>query len=261
MLALAFDTATDACTVAIGTEDKLYGEFTMYAPRAHMERLIPMVDYLLKQSDFSIGDIRGLTVGLGPGSFTGVRIGVATAKILAQALNLPLVGISTLDCLAYPFTFGEELVCVVLDAKRGEVYSAIYRCLGGKFDLITPYQVMPPRDLCSKLKEYKQRVILVGDALYPYGDLLKNSLGSSVDFAPPWLWFPKASNLIALAMDKLLGGEGKEIFQVVPIYVRLSEAEGKVGRAPTCRGRAGPPNGRAGREGKFFPWKPLKSPG
>lgn len=234
MLTLAFDTATDVCTVAVGAEDGVCGEATVAAPKAHMEKLLPLIDRVLGQSGFSIHDVDGLVVGLGPGSFTGVRIGVSIARGLAQGLNKPVVGVSTLDCIAYNFISSKKPVCVALDAKRGEVYAALYEFPRGCLKRLTDHRAMAPEVLCSllrghpgfTLKVHPEGVILTGDAIVGYGELFKNRL-KNAHFAPSRLWFPKASNLLILGALKFSAEKG-DYNELVPIYARLSEAEEKL---------------------------------
>ncbi len=223
MLILAFDTATDECTVALEKDGVLLGEVNLYAPRSHMEKLLPLIDNSLKQANYAIKDIESIVVGLGPGSFTGIRIGVSTARGLAQALGKPVFGVSTSDCLAYPFVFLNSLICVVLDAKRKEVYATIYEGSNGSLKRLTDYQVTIPEDLCAVLKKEKQSLIIVGDGLRVYGELFKDNL-KEAHFADESYWFPRAANLITLARPKFSLGKG-DYNELTPIYARLPQAE------------------------------------
>jgi N6-L-threonylcarbamoyladenine synthase len=224
VLILAFDTATDMLTVAVGTYKKIFLEINLMAPREHMERLLPTINQILKQSEIKLDDIDAIAVGLGPGSFTGVRIGVSTARALAQGLNKKVVGVSTSDYLAYGLDWRGKIACLV-DAKRGEIYSTFYESFGEAIKRLTNHEILTPENFCAEIEKLeKDKIILTGDALGPYGDFLKDKLGSKVQFAESCYWFPKAINLIKLSSNKFSAGSGN-LLDVKPIYVRLSQAE------------------------------------
>ncbi len=234
MLLLAFDTSTDLCTVAVGEKDVLLGERNICAPRGHMQKLFPLTDSLLSDIGCDIQDIDAVAVGLGPGSFTGVRIGVSIAKGLAQGTRKPIVGVSSLDALAKPLSFCDGLVCAVVDAKKKEVYSCFYKCFGGNLQRLTDYKALSPEKLCDKLNEMNlsvsdetegnEKITLVGDALNSHLSFFKERV-KRAKFAPPNLWYPKASSIKDLAFDRLENGESDDYLTLVPIYARIPIAE------------------------------------
>lgn len=223
MLILAFDTATDMCTVALEKDEVLLKEINLHAERTHMGKLIPLIDSLLGETNFKIKNVDGIIVGLGPGSFTGMRIGVSTARGLSQALKKPVVGVSTLDCLAYPFINSNSLILTVLDAKRKEIYATLYEASEGKLNRLTNYQVMAPESLVENLKNEKRGLIMVGDGLKVYGELFKQSLKGAL-FVEEAFWYPRAANLFVPGRLKF-SFESGDFNELKPIYARLSQAE------------------------------------
>lgn len=225
-LALAFDTSTSLCTVALGTTSKLYGEVNILAPRAHMEKLLPSVDKVLKASGCALDEVETIIVGIGSGSFTGLRIGVATARALAQVLRSSIVGVPSLDVLAYQFLGWNKLICSVVDAKRGEVYAAVY--LPAKtLERLTDYMVVTPSALSDFLaSSFKGKsLILTGDGLEPYGSFLQNKMSGNIFLANSRYWYPQAAYLLPLGLARLEEGKGGSFFDLRPLYVRLSQAE------------------------------------
>ncbi|HDP70077.1 MAG TPA: tRNA (adenosine(37)-N6)-threonylcarbamoyltransferase complex dimerization subunit type 1 TsaB [Actinobacteria bacterium] len=226
MFLLAFDTSTDLCTVAVGKKGVLLGERNVYAPQGHMQKLLPITDSLLSEVGCNIKDIGAIAVGLGPGSFTGVRIGVSIAKGLVQGLKRQVVGISSLDALAKSVSFHDGLVCAVIDAKRKEVYFCLYKCLQGKIERLTDYEALPPEELCDKLNDINlnKKVVLVGDALKLYAPLFQERI-KGAELALSDFWYPRAANVGDLAFDRLERGECNNFLNLAPIYVRVPIAE------------------------------------
>ncbi|MBU1231754.1 MAG: tRNA (adenosine(37)-N6)-threonylcarbamoyltransferase complex dimerization subunit type 1 TsaB [Proteobacteria bacterium] len=225
-LILAVDTATSCTSVALTAGDVHSGELLasiiLNSKVTHSRRLLSALDWLLIESDVSLSDVDGLAVGLGPGSFTGLRIAMATVKGLAVATGKPLLGVSTLDALALRCT-GEKRVCAVLDARKKEVYTAWYchdeqgvlRRQGG-------IRALAPELLTEEIKE---PVLMVGDGLFAYGPFFKERLGPLLSMAPLPLHYPSASSIGFLCCEQLLRGEIMDLDSAVPLYVRASDAE------------------------------------
>ncbi|NWF55727.1 MAG: tRNA (adenosine(37)-N6)-threonylcarbamoyltransferase complex dimerization subunit type 1 TsaB [Syntrophaceae bacterium] len=232
MLILGVETSTRTGSIALVealTEDAgpprltIVGETTLTLAETHSSRLMPAVDRLLRETSQSIQTIRALAVGLGPGSFTGLRIAVSTVKGLAFALRVPVVGAPTLNVLAQNLSFSPIQVCPVLDARKKEVYAALFRGNGeGRLTKLSEDWVLSPEELCSRITE---KTVLVGNGGEVYGDIFRERLGSRVLFAPPEISFPRASNAVRLTLPALLKGEFLDLFGFTPIYVRRSEAE------------------------------------
>jgi tRNA threonylcarbamoyladenosine biosynthesis protein TsaB len=228
---LAFDTATDYLSVALGTGGRTIAACHAPAPRAHLGRLLPTVDSLLAESGLTLADIDYLAVGIGPGSFTGLRIGVATAQGLAHALRKPLIGVPTLNIIAggvadsfrrqKPGQKSQIRIYPVMDAKRGEIFTATY---DGDGKRLSDYRVLDPKKLAAELTAGGRHVTAAGDGLRCYRDIFAAG-DTPIEFAPEPLWAPNASVLIKLAEERITETDIGPYVQVLPIYIRLSDAE------------------------------------
>jgi tRNA threonylcarbamoyladenosine biosynthesis protein TsaB len=223
MIVLGVETATGVGSVAIVNDKGIIGEFTLNVSLNHSERLLPIIDQLLKNSDISLSRIDGLVVSLGPGSFTGLRIGISTIKGLSLASEKPVVGIPTLDGLAHHYPFAETLVCPMLDAKKKEVFAALYRW-NSSFELqkITSDLAISPQKILQNINE---RVVFLGDGSRVYESLIKEFLGSKALFAPPHLGHPRAATIACLGLEELKKGNTLALNNLAPLYIRSPDAE------------------------------------
>ena len=233
MLILALETSTLTGSVALVEAplredasfrgEKILAEYTLNLPGTHSERLMPAIDHLLLEASRSVSEIQGIALALGPGSFTGLRIGVSTVKGLAYALRAPVVGVSTLGALAQNVRFVSSLICPVLDARKKEVYAALFRGDGeGNLHKISEDWVLSPENLCSRIAE---KTIFLGNGVEVYGETFKRSLGPHALFAPPELSLPRAAHVARLSLAKFKSGQTLDVFSFTPVYVRRSEAE------------------------------------
>ncbi len=225
-LILAMDTATPCSTVALTSGDVHHGELiasvSLNSKRTHSRRLLTGIDWLLNENSIDFADIDGLAVGLGPGSFTGLRIGMATVKGLAAAMAKPLLGVSTLDALALCCS-GDKPLCVLLDARKKEVYrrwyqpddQGVYRSQGS-------ISALTPEELVTEVLE---PTLMVGDGLFSYGEFLKKTLGDLITMAPLPLFYPGAAAIGFLCCEQLHKGHVMALESAVPLYVRASDAE------------------------------------
>ncbi|MBE0447732.1 MAG: tRNA (adenosine(37)-N6)-threonylcarbamoyltransferase complex dimerization subunit type 1 TsaB [Actinobacteria bacterium] len=226
MLILAFDTSSPVLTAAIGDEERLIEETMIWLPRGHMAKLIPVIDGLLQRSGLKIGDVEAVVIGSGPGSYTGLRIGMVVARTFAQLLKTPIIGIPSADAIAYQNVRDRGLICPVIDAKRGEVYTALYHSEAGKIDRFTEFRAITPDELTEIfLVEGYEHIVFAGDAVKLYAGIFAGSLGDRAEFAPENSWWARASDLINLARPRLSAGDFDELYRLTPIYVRLSQAE------------------------------------
>ena len=225
-LILALDTATPCCSVAL-TEGCLQGgrviaTLTLCGTVTHSRRLLTTVDWLLAETTVDWPEIDGIAVSMGPGSFTGLRIGMATAKGFSFAAEKPLLGVSTLAALASGCS-SSKMICAVLDARKKEVYSAFFRQDGfGAVRQLSNISVTRPEHLAERIEE---PVYMVGDAVAVYGDLWQAMLGDAYESAPAQMHVPTAASLGFLAAEQMLAGQILDAASAVPLYVRASDAE------------------------------------
>lgn len=224
---LAIDTSSLVASVAVINEEKLLGEFTINHPRTHSQKLMPMLKDLLKTLDINMKDIDLITVARGPGSFTGIRIGIATVKGLAHPYDIPVLGISSLEGLAANVTFSNKLICPIMDARRSQVYTGIYKWEDYKLKNILEEAPLKIEELMEVLLEKKEDVVFLGDGIGKYKDHIINTLGEKAIFAPQYINMQRASSIAQLALDKLEIGEVKSesYLEITPKYLRKSEAE------------------------------------
>jgi tRNA threonylcarbamoyladenosine biosynthesis protein TsaB len=232
MLILAVETSTFTGSVAlveasveggVSPNLRVIGETTLQVSETHSSRLMPTIDRLLRETSLPAQKIQGIAVGLGPGSFTGLRIAVSTVKGLGFALRVPVAGIPTLDALANNIRYASTQVCPVLDARKKEVYAAFFRGDGeGHLKKLGEDWVLSPEELCSRISE---TTVLVGNGAEVYGEIFKKRLGPRALFAPPELCFPRAVHVARLSLPAFQRGETLDLFAFTPIYVRRSEAE------------------------------------
>jgi tRNA threonylcarbamoyladenosine biosynthesis protein TsaB len=225
MKILALDTSSMVASVAVMDEEKLIGEHIINHERTHSQKLMPMIEDLMNSCQLTMADINLVAVAEGPGSFTGLRIGVATAKGLAHAANIPVVGVSTLDALAFNLPFCEGLICPILDARRNQVYTAVYKWEAGDFHGIEAPMAITVDELIDKLQARPERVIFVGDGIEKHRDILTKGLEDRAIFAPNTAKMPRASSVAQLALQKAAEGNVESFYALTPNYLRKSEAE------------------------------------
>jgi len=224
MRILAIDTSTMFGSVALCDGDMLIAEEELGVEVTHSERLISTIDHLLQISRWGRDSIDGIAVAIGPGSFTGLRIGLATAKGLAAGLKKPIAGVSSLLTLAYNGVLSDATVVSVIDARRGEVYAAAYKFLNDKPKCVMKEVAVAPELLSKKLKTMRGRVILVGDGVVTYEKLFKRELKNRALIRAQEFKFPRAFYLAQSALKKLKKG-GDNMAKLVPNYLRHSDAE------------------------------------
>jgi tRNA threonylcarbamoyladenosine biosynthesis protein TsaB len=237
MKILALDTSSITATVAVLEGEKLLGEYILNHKLTHSQKLIPMVEELLRSCELKPSDIDVFAVSLGPGSFTGLRIGATTIKAMAQALSKPVVGIPTLEGLAYNLPFSSEYICPMIDAQKNMVYSALYFWSGSKLQVAIPQEVFSIEKLLGELMQLGKRVIFIGDAVEKHKEALAASLGELAIFPPAFVRMPRAASVAALAAEKLKMGEAKAAGDILPIYMRKSQAESQYEERRRAKGR------------------------
>lgn len=222
MLILGIETSTAVSSVALGTEQGIVASAVLARGKAHAEFVIPAIRFLLDQSDVSLSSVSGVAVGLGPGLFTGMRVGVATAKTLAQALQVPVVGLPSLDLLAFEVRYSPRLICACLDARRGEVFSAFYRQVPGGVQRVSKYFVEPPERLAAEVESRIEDVLFIGNGALLYRDKLPTL---RAEFAALSRSFPQAASLVELALPRFFREETDPLFDLEPLYLRKADAQ------------------------------------
>lgn len=223
---LAIDTSTSFAGIAIAVGEQIVAESLLNTNRTLSARLVPEIERLLRSAGLGISDIDIFASTVGPGSFTGVRGGVATIQGLALASGKPCAGFSSLAMLAMNFPLSNTLVCPMLDARKGELYAALYDCSSPLPSPIFNDCVLPPGALLDRLAAATdQPVIFLGDGSVRYHDQIAEKLDNRAIFAPFPLHFPHAANGILLARHASECGELLEPRQLLPVYLRASDAE------------------------------------
>lgn len=217
------DTCCMAATAAVITEDRLAAQAVQNNKKTHSQKIMPMIEFMLKEAELSIDDIDCFAAATGPGSFTGIRIGVATAKALAHAAGKPCAAVSTLHALANNVVCFDGIICPILDARRGQVYNALFK--GGDLKRIVEDRAISMEELCSELKERTEKVIFVGDGTAVYEDIIKNELGERVIFAQKMQRMNLAASVAEIGCEKYMRGEVCGYDELTPDYRRLSQAE------------------------------------
>ena len=220
MKILSIDSSAKSAGTALTDGEKLISECFVNAGLTHSKTLLMMIDNVLRQADSSFSRVDGIAVNSGPGSFTGIRIGVALAKGLAFSNNLPVCGVSTLESIAYIFIDEDCLVCPCMDARCERVYTALFRCRGGKIERLAPDSAATVDDMRSLFKEYDEKICLAGDGAGIYYDKLCDS--GNV-FLPAEK--RRLQNAYSVSLAAQRGGEFKDPSLLVPLYLRLPQAE------------------------------------
>ena len=223
MLVAGIETSTLQSSVALGTEQGTVASLAVRMDRARHEVVAEALRHLLDWAGTPMDSIGGVAVGLGPGLFTGLRVGVTTAKTMSQALRVPVVGVTSLDLVAYPVRHTNRLVAAVLDARRGEVFHARYRPVPGGVQRVTDYEVGVPDDLVADLVAAGEEVLFAGDGALRYREELAGvdrSEQAGAAFA-----FPSGAALVELATARMEREEFSSMWEVQPLYLRQSDAE------------------------------------
>ncbi len=224
MIVLGIDTSTSQTSVALGSEQGTIAAAFLSTGQSHHEAVTPAVDHITRWSGTPLSHIGGVAVCIGPGLFTGLRVGIQTGKSIAQVLSVPMVALTSLDVLAFAVRYTRRVICAAVDARRHEVFFALYRPAPGGVTRTTEYMVGTPATLAAELEARAEDVLLVGDGAMRYRRELE-SVGSHVDFASPALAYPNAAALVELSIPRFHREEFDRVADVVPLYLRKSDAE------------------------------------
>lgn len=225
MKILAFDGTAKAATVAVSEGDKVMGLYTIDNGLTQSELLLPMAENLLKSLNLDFSDIELYATSVGPGSFTGVRIGVSLVKGLAFGRNIPCVGVSTLDALAENLKGISGIILPCMDARRGQVYSATFRCDGQSIERLTEDRAIALSDLADELKAYEGEPIYLSGDGYAVAKKALTDLGIKLCETPDLLILENAASVARVAMKKYDNGEVLTDSEIAPVYLRMPQAE------------------------------------
>lgn len=215
---LAIDTSALTATAAVLADDILLGEISTTTRLTHSQTIMPMIDELLKKVSLDISDIDLFACSQGPGSFTGLRIGIGTVKGLAYGLGKKVVGVSTLEALAHNIAFTDCVISPIMDARRGQVYNALYKYNNGVLECKEAPRALSVEELCSELTE---RTIFVGDGVKVYREKISALLGEKALFAPPQHCLQRAGSVAYAAINN----EAVDAAELTAVYLRKPQAE------------------------------------
>ncbi len=239
MKILAIETSTMLGGIALSDDAAgLIAEIRLNVKSTHSERLMTGIDHILKQSDLNMSDMDAFAIAIGPGSFTGLRIGLSTVKGLSYATGRPIVAVPTLEAFAWNFPFSRYPVCPLLDARRKEVYAALFKWETDGFVRLVDETAIGLKSLLKRFKTgnpdqgdeaglVQGPVIFTGEGAMSYKDEIIDDMGGDVLFAPPEKLVPSPANVASLGMKKALREEFSDPVSLVPVYLRKSEAEMK----------------------------------
>ena len=224
MKVLGLDTSSNATSIAVIEDNKLICEYTINTKTTHSQKLMPMIENMLKISEVNVNDMDMIAICQGPGSFTGLRIGMATAKALSHVNNLPIVGVNSLELLAGNMDLSDKKICSILDAQRTQVYMGQYKFENNKLVEIKSVDVVEIDELLEELKSSNEEWILVGEAVYKYEDKIKEI--ENICVPAPSHNVNKASSLCTIAMNKYDQNiDVYDCYTINPVYIRKSQAE------------------------------------
>lgn len=229
MKLLALDSSGLVASVAVTQDDTLIAEFTMNYKKTHSQTLVPMMEAIRRMTDLELESIDAIAVAAGPGSFTGLRIGSATAKGLGLALEKPIVPVPTVDGLAYNLYGTADVVCPIMDARRGQVYTGLYEfvCTQGGYVMKTlvPQCAVSLEKIVDQINQLGRRVVFLGDGVPVFRERIKELLTVPYSYAESFQNRQRASAVAALGMQYYREGKYEKAQDHAPEYLRLSQAE------------------------------------
>ncbi|CAN5545916.1 tRNA (adenosine(37)-N6)-threonylcarbamoyltransferase complex dimerization subunit type 1 TsaB [soil metagenome] len=223
MLILGIESATAQVGCAVGGHEGVLASSHSARGRRHAETLTPAIEFTCRQARVDLTEISVVAVDLGPGLFTGLRVGIATAKAVAHALRIPMIGVTSLDLLAFPVRYSNRLIVAAVDARRGELFSATYRQVPGGVQRLSEPRVGTPAELASELTATREECLLVGDGARRYAD--RFSVIDRAEIADQGLAHPTATSLVQLAHAHAMREDWVRPWELTPLYLRRPDAE------------------------------------
>lgn len=225
MKILALDSSGLVASAALLDEESIIAEYTLNYKKTHSQTLLPMVDEIVKMTEFDLKEIDAIAIAAGPGSFTGLRIGSATAKGLGMALDKPLISVPTLEGLACNLYGTDAVICPMMDARRKQVYTGLYSFENGTLSVLLPQTACPVTEILEKCNELGRKVIFLGDGVPVYRDIIEEGMQWDYSFAPPHLNRQRAGAVGTRALDYYREGKLETAAEHAPVYLRKSQAE------------------------------------
>jgi tRNA threonylcarbamoyl adenosine modification protein YeaZ len=224
MKVLGIDTSSQNASIAIIDNEKLIAEYTINTKKTHSQKLMPMIEEMFKASDMKIDEIDLIGICIGPGSFTGLRIGMATAKAIAHVRNIPIVGVNSLESLAFNMNLSKFTIFPIIDAQRNQVYTSGYTWENNKFKSLGDINVISIDELVENIKNGSDEVIFLGEAVNLYKETFENI--KNINIAPSSHNISRASSLCQLAINKYNNNiDIHNCYTINPMYIRKSQAE------------------------------------
>lgn len=225
MKVLGIDSSGLVASVAVAEDEILLAEYTVNYKKTHSQTLLPMLDEIAKMTELELSTIDVIAVAAGPGSFTGLRIGSATAKGLGLALKKPLVSVPTVAALAYNLWGSDALICPLMDARRNQVYTGVYRFENGKLITVQEQMAVAVTEIAERLNALDEKVIFLGDGVPVYREILEETVKVPFSFAPAHMNKQRAGSVAVLGMELAKEGKTETATAHQPDYLRLSQAE------------------------------------
>lgn len=225
MKILALDSSGLVAGVAVVEDDNLLGEYTINYKKTHSQTLLPMLDEVAKMIELDLNSVDVIAVSAGPGSFTGLRIGSATAKGLGLALNKKIVSVPTVDALAYNLWGFPDVVCPLMDARRQQAYTGLYEFVSGRLQTLLPQCAVGIDEIVEKINETGRTVTFLGDGVPVFAEYIKEHLTVPYSFAPAHMNKQRAASVAVLGGILFSEGHAEEAREHKPEYLRLSQAE------------------------------------
>ena len=225
MKILGLDSSGLVASAAVVEDDVLLSEYTVNHKKTHSQTLLPMLDEIVRMIELDLNDLDAIAVAAGPGSFTGLRIGAATAKGLGLALDKPLISVPTVDALAYNLYETKGLICPLMDARRSQVYTGVYSFEQGKFQVVKPQEAVGIEEIIEKINKWNQEVIFLGDGVPVFRDRIETDCRVPHYYAPAHVGRQRAAAVAALGAIYYKEGKIQNARDHQPEYLRLSQAE------------------------------------
>lgn len=230
MKVLAIDSSGLVASVALVTEDELIAEYTINYRKTHSQTLLPMLDEIVKMTNIDLTELDAIAISKGPGSFTGLRIGAATVKGLAMVLDIPVIPVATVDGLAYNLYQTNSIICPLMDARKNQVYTGLYKWVDNEFKVLLEQKALDIEEISKEINKTEEEVTFLGDGVKVFEDQIKEMVEVNYNFVPAHLSRQRAGAIGALGIEYYKKGILMDADEFVPTYLRMSQAERELAR-------------------------------